>query len=231
MQSQYGCHKWASKGRAGGTKAPWILKFSAKKVVFLVSSGKNQISPLLTPLEKFRKNPLVPPSWKKSFRRPWCHALMRNIKIVKKRRWKNYAFLVLASITSAANLTESVTFEESRTKRDSARGVTKGGRGVTIPRATNHNGDAESLRGARKSPNSAVSSSFNTVDLLPKDLRFEHRGAKLASCPGRHLTSLRPWILLITVCQHAIVKPFQLQVLLYYTLTEKKEIMKAAETS
>jgi len=23
---------------------------------------------------------------------------------------------------------------------------------------------------------------------LAKDLRFEHRGAKLASCPGRHLT-------------------------------------------
>jgi len=45
----------------GGPCLPWILKFSAKKVVFLVSSGKNQISPLLAPLEKFRKNPLVPP--------------------------------------------------------------------------------------------------------------------------------------------------------------------------
>jgi len=31
--------------------------------------------------------------------------------------------------------------------------------------------------------------------LLPKDLRFEHGGAKLASCPGRHITSLRPWSL------------------------------------
>ena len=30
---------------------------------------------------------------------------------------------------------------------------------------------------------------FNRVHLLPKDLRFEHWGAKLASCPGRHLTS------------------------------------------
>jgi len=28
----------------------------------------------------------------------------------------------------------------------------------------------------------------------PKDLRFEHEGVKLASCPGRHLTLLRPWI-------------------------------------
>jgi len=27
---------------------------------------------------------------------------------------------------------------------------------------------------------------------LPKDLRFERGGAKLASCPGCHLTSLRP---------------------------------------
>jgi len=28
--------------------------------------------------------------------------------------------------------------------------------------------------------------------LLLKDLRFEHGGAKLVSCPRRHLTSLRP---------------------------------------
>jgi len=47
--------------------APSILKSSAKKVVFLLSSGKNQISPLLTPLEK---SPGGLP-WKKSFRRPW----------------------------------------------------------------------------------------------------------------------------------------------------------------
>jgi len=33
---------------------------------------------------------------------------------------------------------------------------------------------------------------FNTVHLLPEDLRFEHGGAKLASCPGHHLNSLRP---------------------------------------
>ena len=30
------------------------------------------------------------------------------------------------------------------------------------------------------------------ADLFPKDLRFEHGGAKLVSCPRRHLTSLRP---------------------------------------
>jgi len=33
----------------------------------------------------------------------------------------------------------------------------------------------------------------STADLLSKDLRFEHGCDKLVSCPGRHLTSLRPW--------------------------------------
>jgi len=48
-------------GVGRGTLSPWMLKFSAKKFFFLVLSRKNQISPLLPPLEKFRKNPLVPP--------------------------------------------------------------------------------------------------------------------------------------------------------------------------
>jgi len=49
----------------------WILKFSAKKVVFLVSRGKKQISPLLAPPRKIFVNiPLVPPSMEKPFRRP-----------------------------------------------------------------------------------------------------------------------------------------------------------------
>jgi len=65
------------------------------------------------------------------------------------------------------------------------RGITNGDKGDTIPRAPNH-------YGAPKSPNNVTSTVFNTVHLLPKDRRFEHGGAKLASCPGRHLTSLRP---------------------------------------
>jgi len=50
---------------------------------------------------------------------------------------------------------------------------------------------------------------FNTVNLPSKELRFDHRGAKLRSwgrrfdqkgaefvfCRGCHLTSLRPWLL------------------------------------
>ena len=51
---------------------------------------------------------------------------------------------------------------------------------------------AESLQGAPKSPNNVTSTFFSTVHLLPKDLGLEHGGAKLASCPRRHLTSLRP---------------------------------------
>ena len=31
------------------------------------------------------------------------------------------------------------------------------------------------------------------MHLLPQDLSFDHGGTKLASCPRRHLTSLRPW--------------------------------------
>ena len=46
--------------------------------------------------------------------------------------------------------------------------------------------------GAPKSPNNVTSTFLNIVNLLPEDLSFKHGGAKLASCPGRHLTSLRP---------------------------------------
>jgi len=61
---------WASEGGEGGAKTPWILKLLAKKVVFPISRGKNQISPLLVPPEKILgKSPTGPP-WKKSFRRP-----------------------------------------------------------------------------------------------------------------------------------------------------------------
>jgi len=34
-----------------------------------------------------------------------------------------------------------------------------------------------------------ASTFFNTAHLLPEDLRFEHGGAKLVSCLGRHLTA------------------------------------------
>jgi len=66
------------------------------------------------------------------------------------------------------------------------RGVTKGGKGGAIPWAPSHYG------GAEKSQQYITSTFFNTVHLLPKDLSSKQGGAKLTSCSGRHLTSLRP---------------------------------------
>ena len=59
-------------------------------------------------------------------------------------------------------------------------------------------GDAKCLLGPPKIP--------NTVHFLPKDLTFEHGGAKLAFCPGRSLTSLHPCCKLITAW-HYICEP------------------------
>jgi len=54
-------------GVGRGDQAPsWILKISAKNVVFLISSGKNKFHHFWTPLEKFWKNPLVAP-WKNPY--------------------------------------------------------------------------------------------------------------------------------------------------------------------
>ena len=63
-------------------------------------------------------------------------------------------------------------------------------------------GGAEWLRRQQKRPNSTTNTFFNTVHLLPTGLRFEHRGAKLASCPGSYLTSLRPCLRTIVGVQH-----------------------------
>jgi len=56
----------------GVGKGTGIWNFQ-QKTVFLVLSGKKQISPLLAPFEKLLKNPQVPP-WIKSFRRPCTQA-------------------------------------------------------------------------------------------------------------------------------------------------------------
>jgi len=50
----------------------------------------------------------------------------------------------------------------------------RGGKGSTISRAPIHYGGAESLREPPKSPNKVTSTFFNTVNLLSKELRFEH---------------------------------------------------------
>jgi len=67
------------------------------------------------------------------------------------------------------------------------RGVTSGCKGGAIPRAP------KSLRWAPKISNSVTHTSFNAVNLLPWDLRFKYRAAKLVLAPEGHLTSLPPW--------------------------------------
>jgi len=64
-------------------------------------------------------------------------------------------------------------------------GRNEGCKGVTIPRASSHWGGEKSQQ--------CRSAFCNTVYLLPKDLRFEHGGAKLVPCPGRQLTSVTCW--------------------------------------
>jgi len=65
------------------------------------------------------------------------------------------------------------------------RGRNEGDKGAQFP------GHRITVAGAEKSQQ-CTSAFFNTVNLLPKDLGFEHGGAKLVFCPERHLTSLRP---------------------------------------
>ena len=64
-------------------------------------------------------------------------------------------------------------------------GRNEGGKGGIIPRAPNHCGVAEKSQQRHKY-------FLQNSTFAPKDLRFEHGGDKLASCPGRYLTSLRP---------------------------------------
>jgi len=70
-------------------------------------------------------------------------------------------------------------FSENGKLFANAQGRNEGGQGGTILWAPNH-------CGAPKSPDNVTSTFFNGVHLLPKD-RFEHGGAKFASCPGPHL--------------------------------------------
>jgi len=56
----------------GVSRPPWILKISAKKVVFFnFERQKPNFTTFGHPPEKVWKNALMPTPWKKSFRRPW----------------------------------------------------------------------------------------------------------------------------------------------------------------
>jgi len=97
---------------------------------------------------------------------------------------------VLQTTTCRPNLTCEANSPGRKTHF--AKGVTRGaqflGRRVTI-------GGAKSLRVWAEKSQQCHKYFLQHVHLLPKELSFEHGGAKPASCPGRHLTSLRPCIL------------------------------------
>ena len=77
------------------------------------------------------------------------------------------------------------------------RGITRGKRGHDSPGALSLWGRRKTIW-LPKSHNNVTSTFFNTF--TSKCLRFERGGTKLASFPGRHLTSLRLW--LSHVCYH-----------------------------
>jgi len=67
------------------------------------------------------------------------------------------------------------------------RGVTSGARGAQLP-------GRRIIMGTQKNPNNVTSTLFNSRFASERP-QVRTRGAKLASCPGRHPTSLRPWSL------------------------------------
>ena len=68
------------------------------------------------------------------------------------------------------------------------------GQGGAITRGPSHYGGAKSLRGAPKSPTNVTSTSFNTVHLLPKELRFEHGGRQTCFLPRAPSNLVAPLI-------------------------------------
>jgi len=73
------------------------------------------------------------------------------------------------------------------------RDVTREARGKQFPSAKSLRGALNDC-GAPKIPNNVTSTFFNTVHLLPKNIRFKHGGTKIAFCPRHHLALLRPWV-------------------------------------
>jgi len=82
----------------------------------------------------------------------------------------------------------STTLSNSKLVVQCSQGRYEGDKGGAIPRTPSHCGGHRMAAGFAKKSNNVTSTFFNTVHLLS----FEHWGADLAFCSGRHLTSLRP---------------------------------------
>ena len=94
-----------------------------------------------------------------------------------------------SSVHTACSMLMRMFLKQGRNLQyDVTRGVTRGPRGAQFT-------GRRITMGVPKNSNNVTSTLFITVHLLPKDFRFELGGAKLASFPERHLTSLRSRLL------------------------------------
>ena len=137
-------------------------------------------SPPCTNVKSPRTN-VKPPYWRLSGDGSASHA--RDFSFVKLH---NSADFKLSPFRFTPFLTSTIVLlDRLRRSRSWGQGVTRRARG-TIPRALKSSNDHKYLS------TFFISTFFNTVHFLQKDLRFEHGGAKPASCPGRHLTLYAP---------------------------------------
>ena len=105
--------------------------------------------------------------------------------------------LPLSAVTASLHLMPKMSKVNSHMRR----GVMRGGKRGTIPRAPNRYGGVESLRReaewlpwALKNPNNITNKySLQCSTFASAKAQVRTWGGKLASCPGRHLTSLRAW--------------------------------------
>ena len=105
---------------------------------------------------------LGPPLWKR-FRHPW--------PIIQ---W-----------FSTFSLKGSIQIQHYDCAREPHSGAYRGGQGAQFP-------GRRITAGMPRSTINVTSTFFNTAHFLPYDLRHRSGGAKLASCPGRHLNLVTP---------------------------------------
>jgi len=118
---------------------------------------------------------------------------MRNVFVLQKwRRWNRMRHQQRNSYTSIHKMVRSVvsingTKYKVKCNAVVVRGVTRGAMGAQLP-------GRRIIMGTPKNPNNVTSTFFNSRFASERP-QVRTWGAKLASCPGRHLTSLRPWSL------------------------------------
>ena len=113
-------------------------------------------------------------------------------------------FWLYLNLNSVSWIVQPFTYEEielgfphvaattQKTAGHGTRGRNEVGQGGWNSLVPSHYGGAQWLRRRRKVPTMSQVLFFSVEHVLPKDPSFEYGSTKLASCPARHLTSLRP---------------------------------------